>query len=71
MAFDDVADEGRLTIAVGARQVELAAAIHSAIAIIVSMVLEFPLIGHQSPLSGRATLPLEMLHAHRGAMGLC
>ena len=46
MAFNDVADEGRLTIAVGARQVELATAIHGAIAVIISFALEYPLICH-------------------------
>jgi hypothetical protein len=46
MAFDDVADEGRLTIAVGARQIELATAIDLAIAVIVGFALEFPLVRH-------------------------
>jgi hypothetical protein len=40
MAFNDVADEGRLTIAMGTRQVELATTIYSAIAVIVSFALE-------------------------------
>ncbi len=40
MAFNDVADEGRLTIAMGARQIELATAIHGAIAVIVSFAFE-------------------------------
>jgi hypothetical protein len=40
MAFNDVTDEGRLTISMGARQVELATTIHSAIAVIISVALE-------------------------------
>ena len=40
MAFDDGADEGRLTIAVGARQVELTTTIHSAIAVVIGFALE-------------------------------
>ena len=40
MTFNDVTDEGRLTLAVGTRQVELATTIHSAIAVIVSFALE-------------------------------
>jgi hypothetical protein len=40
VAFNDVANEGRLTMAVGTRQVELAATIHSAIAVIISLALE-------------------------------
>jgi hypothetical protein len=47
MAFNDVPDEGRLAIAVGARQVELATAIHSAIAVIIGFALEQPLITHR------------------------
>jgi hypothetical protein len=46
VAFHDVTDEGRLTIAVGARQVELATAIHSAIAVIIGFTLEKPFITH-------------------------
>jgi hypothetical protein len=46
MAFDDVADIGRLTIAIGAGQIELAAAVDLAIAVVVSFALEEPLIGH-------------------------
>ncbi len=49
VAFNDVTDEGRLTIAVRARQVELATAIHSAIAVIISFALEQPLISHLNP----------------------
>ena len=44
MAFDDVADIGRLTIAIGAGQIELAAAVDLAIAVVVSFALEEPLI---------------------------
>jgi hypothetical protein len=40
MTFNDVTDEGRLTIAMGARQVELATTIHSAIAVVVGFALE-------------------------------
>jgi hypothetical protein len=40
MTFNDVTDEGRLTIAMGAWQVKLAATIHSAIAVIVGFALE-------------------------------
>jgi hypothetical protein len=40
MTFDDITNLGRLTIAMGARQVELATTIYSAIAIIVSFTLE-------------------------------
>ncbi len=40
MTFNDVADEGRLTIAMGARQVELATTINSAIAVVVGFALE-------------------------------
>jgi hypothetical protein len=46
VAFNDVTDEGRLAIAVGGRQVELATTIHSAIAVIVGFALEQPLISH-------------------------
>jgi hypothetical protein len=46
MAFDDVADIGRLTIAIGAGQIELAAAVDLAIAVAVSFALEEPLISH-------------------------
>ncbi len=46
MAFDDVADEGRLAIAVGAGDVELAAAIHGAIAVVIGFALEKPCIAH-------------------------
>ena len=46
MTLDDVADEGRLTIAIGAGQIELAAAVDLAIAVIVSFALEEPLISH-------------------------
>jgi hypothetical protein len=46
MAFDDVANERRLTIAMSAWQVELATAIHGAITVIVSFAFENPLIGH-------------------------
>ena len=48
MAFNDIADEGRLAKAVGARQVELAAAIDGAIAVVIGFALEFPLIRHSS-----------------------
>jgi hypothetical protein len=40
MPFNDAADEGRLTVAIGARHVELATTIHSAIAVGVSFTLE-------------------------------
>ena len=40
MALDDVADEGRLTLAMGARQIELATAIHGAITVIVGFAFE-------------------------------
>jgi hypothetical protein len=40
MTFNDVTDEGGLRIAMGARQVELATAIYSAIAVVVSFALE-------------------------------
>ncbi len=46
VTFNDVTDEGRLTIAKSARQIELATTIHSAIAVIVSFALEEPLIYH-------------------------
>jgi hypothetical protein len=46
VALDDVANEGRLTVTARTRQVELAAAIHGAIAIVVSLALEEPLISH-------------------------
>jgi hypothetical protein len=46
MAFDDVADKGRLTIAIGAGKIELTAAVDLAIAIVVSFAFEQPLIGH-------------------------
>jgi hypothetical protein len=53
MAFDDVADEGRLAITIGARQVELAAAVDLAVAVIVGFTLEEPLINQliDSPLN--------------------
>jgi hypothetical protein len=44
MAFDDVADEGRLAIAVRAWQIELATAIDLAIAVIVGLAFEYPLV---------------------------
>jgi hypothetical protein len=40
MTFNDVTDEGRLTIAMGTRQVELATTIHRAIAVIIRFTLE-------------------------------
>jgi len=40
MTFNDITDERRLTIAMRARQVELASAIYGAIAVIVSFTLE-------------------------------
>src|SRR3990170_1251349 len=40
MTFNEVTDEGRLTISMGARQVELATTIHRAIAVIISFALE-------------------------------
>jgi hypothetical protein len=46
MAFDDVADIGRLTIAIGAGNIELTAAVDLAIAVVVSFALEEPLISH-------------------------
>jgi hypothetical protein len=46
MAFNDVADEGRLAIAVGARYVELATTIHSAVAVVIGFALEQPFISH-------------------------
>ena len=46
MAFDDVADIGRLTIAIGAGKIELTTAVYLAIAIVVSFALEQPLISH-------------------------
>jgi hypothetical protein len=48
MAFDDVADESRLTIAVGARQVELAAAIYGAVAVVIGFALKYPLVRHSA-----------------------
>src|SRR3972149_7731465 len=47
MTVNDATDEGGLAIAVGAREIELATAIHSAIAVIVSLALEFPLVRHR------------------------
>jgi len=46
MALDDVADKGRLTIAIGAGKIELTTAVDLAIAIVVSFALEQPLISH-------------------------
>ena len=40
MAFDDVADIGRLTITLGAGNIELTAAVDLAIAVVVSFALE-------------------------------
>ena len=40
MAFDDVTDIGRLTIAIGAGNIELTAAVDLAIAVVVSFALE-------------------------------
>jgi hypothetical protein len=40
IAFDDVADKGRLTIAVGAGKIELTAAVDLAIAVVLSFALE-------------------------------
>ena len=45
-ALDDVADEGGLAKTVGGGQVELAAAVNGAVAVIVSFAFEQPLIGH-------------------------
>ncbi len=53
MTCNDVTDEGRLTIAMGARQIELASTIHSAIAIVVGFTLEQPLISQLSDLPVR------------------
>ncbi len=46
VAFDDVADEGRLTIALGTRQVELAPAVYRTVAVSVGFALKYPLISH-------------------------
>src|SRR4030095_12804063 len=46
MAFNDVAGVGRLAMAVGARQVELATAVHGAIAVVIGLALEKPFITH-------------------------
>ena len=40
MAVDDVSDKGRLTIALGAGQIELAAAVDLAVAVIIRFTLE-------------------------------
>jgi hypothetical protein len=40
MTFDDVADERRLTIAMSARQIELAAAVDLAVTVVVGLTLE-------------------------------
>ena len=49
MPFHDIADEGRLTVAVGTREVELTAAIHGTIAVVVRFALEHPSIRHTAP----------------------
>jgi hypothetical protein len=46
MAFDNVTDEGRLAVAVGAGYVELATTIHGAIAVVIGFALEKPFITH-------------------------
>jgi hypothetical protein len=46
MAFNNVTDEGRLAMAVGARYVELATTIHSTIAVVIGFTLEKPFITH-------------------------
>ena len=46
MALNDVTDEGRLAIAVGARYVELASTIHSAVAVVIGFALEQPFVSH-------------------------
>jgi hypothetical protein len=46
MAFNDVTHEGRLAITVGARYVELATTIHSAVAVVIGFALEQPFISH-------------------------
>ena len=47
MTCNDVADEGRLTITMRARQVELVTTIYGAIAVVVCFTLEFPLVRHR------------------------
>ena len=44
MTFNDITGVGKLTIAVGARNIVLAAAIHSAVAVVIGFALEQPLI---------------------------
>ena len=46
MTFNEVTDLGKMTIAVGARYIVLAAAIHSAMTVIASFALEQPFISH-------------------------
>jgi hypothetical protein len=46
MAFNEVTNERGLTVAVGAREVELTTAVNRAVAVIVGFTLENPLIGH-------------------------
>ena len=46
VAFDNFADESRLAISMGARQVELATAVHGAIAVVVGFAFEKPLVTH-------------------------
>jgi hypothetical protein len=46
MTLDHLADERGLTIAMRARQIELASTIHGAIAVIVRLALEHPLVTH-------------------------
>src|SRR5262245_20697731 len=59
MALNNVADEGRLTISMGARQVELATAVDCAIAVVVGLAFENPSVCH------RRLAPLRRVHWHR------
>jgi hypothetical protein len=52
MAIDNVADVGEVTIAMCRRFVELTAAAHGTIAVVVGMALEFPLVRQFANLPG-------------------
>jgi hypothetical protein len=46
IALDEVTNESRLTIPMGTREIELATAVHCAVAVVVRLAFENPLIGH-------------------------
>lgn len=64
MPFDDAADVGELTIAMCRRLVELTAAAHRTIAVVVGMALEFPLVRHLLTSKGHRCDSAEYMNDH-------